>query len=81
VGVGLEHVGAGRHLVVVAVLGRLLLVHGAANSFGTGADNGIASAPVKQPPVGSVRWKTIVYWSGVEIPEIRPPVAFAAPTI
>src|ERR1700733_11108767 len=53
----------------------------AANDFGTGTVSGIESAPSNSSVVGIVRWKTIVVALGVWMPEIGPPVAFAAPTM
>src|SRR5438132_753565 len=57
------------------------LSSGAANSLGTGAVSGVDRAPVKNVPYGPVRLNTIVYLSGVEIPEIGPPFALLAPTM
>jgi hypothetical protein len=45
----------------------------AAYSSGTGAESGSASAPATTPPVPLLRLKTIVWSSGVSMPEIFAP--------
>ena len=52
-----------------------------AYSGGTGALIGSTRAPITIAAFASVRWKTIVYLSGVVIPEMGPPLAVGAPSI